>query len=259
MPGEHRRATPAPPWAGTRCGLRCCQAGSQPPRGAVPSSTLPPALRHAHARLSPATGAEALWVFIGISGIQLCRFDSSCASRCAAGMEGGSQPLGALSSLSPAPSPPHSSCPRSSLLLHHPDLLPGRTEWPGHVAAQGGRAHAVGTPHLWHPVQTWGCSPMGLGLQSPFPNEGPSSIGPRLRDSPAAQQGDATPWDGQPSPQLPGARHGSYLEHGASRAQGWAAPSPLPSGLLHPPHTVLRHPLRTRGASSFGDWFARTD
>lgn len=197
---QHGRATPAPPWAGTRCGPRCCRAGSQPPQGAAPSSTLPPALRRAPTRLSPAIGTEALWVFIGISGAQLCRFDSSCASCCAAGMEGGWQPLGALSSFSPAPSPPHSSCPCSSPPSHHPDPLPGSAAWSGHVAAQGRRAGAVGTPHLWHPVQTWGCSPMELGLQSPFPNQGPSSIGPRLWESPAAWRGDATPWDGQPSP-----------------------------------------------------------
>lgn len=65
-----------------------------------------------------------------------------------------------------------------------------------------------------------------------------------------ALQCDAIPRDNQSSPQHPGAQRGSYLERGASRAWGWAASSPLPSGLLHPPtprsgtrcgHEVLPH------------------
>lgn len=118
------------------------------------------------------------------------------------------QPPDTLSFLSPAPSPPHSSCPFSSPPSHHPDLLPGCAAWPGHAAARGGRVHAVGTPCLWHHVQTWGCSQKDSELQSPFPNQGPSSVGPGLWESPAVLWGDATPQEGQPRPQLPGTSAG---------------------------------------------------
>lgn len=87
---EHSRATPAPPGPAHGVGCGTARQGLSIPQGAAPSSLLPLALLCAHAKLSPATSTTALCVFIGISGAQHCRFDSSCASHCVARMDGGS-------------------------------------------------------------------------------------------------------------------------------------------------------------------------
>lgn len=89
---EHGKAIPAVPLV---VGWGAARQGPNLPRVQHPTPHCPPLF------VMPTQHTEALRVFIGISGAQLCRFNSSCASCSAAGMEGGWQPLGALSPLSP--------------------------------------------------------------------------------------------------------------------------------------------------------------
>lgn len=175
----------------------------------------------------------------------------SCASHCVTEMEGGWQSLGALSFLLPLPHPvalSHAS-PHCHITLFHSRQC-------GMARAQPCSREKSLRGEQTTPLVS--CSNLGMlsNVIVPSQPKDPPALVPGFGESPAVQQGIVTPWDRQPSPS---AQHRSYLEHGASRAQGRAAPLPLPSGLLHLPHTALQHPLQTRDASSFGDWFAGTD
>lgn len=239
----------------------CCSAARQelglPGMQSSPTLPLPQLCSHQDV---PATSAEALQVFKGICDAQpadpimllTMPVRPSCASHCATGMEDAWQSLGALSSLSPAPSSPYSSCPCSSSLLYRPVTL--EAVWHG----QGTACSREKSLHGQQTTPLVSCSNLGMlsNVIGPFQPKDPLALVPGFGESPAAQQGIATPWDRQSSPS---AQHQSYLKHSASRAQGWTAPSPLPSGLVHLPHTALQHPPQTQDASSFGDWFAGTD
>lgn len=164
------------------------------------SPTLPPPQPCPHQDV-PATGSEALQLFIGTCGTQSVRSDWASHHACQTLLylslcysdERWLAALGALSSLSPAPSSPHSSCPCSSTLSHCPI---------SHQAVWHGQGKACSREKSLHGQQTTPLvSSSNLGMLSdvigPSQPKDPPALVPGFGKSPAAL---ATPWNRQPNP-----------------------------------------------------------
>lgn len=130
----------------------------------------------------------------------------SCTSNCATGMEGAWQTLAALSSLSPTPSSPHSSCPCSSSLLYHPATL--EAVWHG----QGTACSREKSLHGQQTTPLVSCSNLGIlsNAIGSFQPKDPSALVPG-RGEPCSAAGHCHPmgWTAQPqcpAPILPGAQ-----------------------------------------------------
>lgn len=175
------------------------------------SPTLPPPQPCPHQDV-PATGSEALQLFIGTCGTQSVRSDWASHHACQTLLylslcysdERWLAALGALSSLSPAPSSPHSSCPCSSTLSHCPI---------SHQAVWHGQGKACSREKSLHGQQTTPLvSSSNLGMLSdvigPSQPKDPPALVPGFGKSPAALPPHGTD---SPTPVpaliLPGARY----------------------------------------------------